>query len=249
MTGRKFYNDSNRSDILSIITILSIIILNIINWVTTIFTLSSDQDHPDVKLFILQAIFWLIGGVCSFLYTFIPVLKTLFDSLKVNFNDTNINVNNEVNIKVDNDININIDNDPNVDINNDTNINMGNNPNVDINNDIKIDVDNDNTGKDYRISDNENNKETVYIENIIENNDESISNNNDSLNDNSTNDLVEISNSEIIIANSNFENIITNTFSIYPITLKNASIEFSQNPSMPFDPISNSIDFILRTFL
>ncbi|CAG8630838.1 25677_t:CDS:2 [Gigaspora margarita] len=46
-------------------------------------------------------------------------------------------------------------------------------------------------------------------------------------------DLIEISNSEIA----------------YPITLTNASVLFSQNSSLPFDPISNSIDFILRAFL
>ncbi|CAG8506635.1 9489_t:CDS:2, partial [Racocetra persica] len=196
ITGRRFYQDSNWN-ILSKITIISIIILNIIHWTTTTFTLSSTQEHPDVRVFIFQAIFWLISGVCSFLYAFKPVLKTLSD-IKVKFDD----------IK---------------------NIYIKNN-----NDDSK-------TNENIYIKNN--------IENNIENNSEDTSNNNDSLNNNSTNGMIENSITEITIANTNSESINTATFKVYPVTLKNASVEFSLDPSIPFDPISNSIDFILRTFL
>ncbi|KAF0481176.1 hypothetical protein F8M41_023619 [Gigaspora margarita] len=293
ITGRKFYHDSNWSYILSILTVLSIIILNIIHLTTTIFTLLSNQDHPNVNFFILKAIFWLISGVCSFLYTFTPVLNTLSDGLKVKFNDLNVNINNETkfkvdidpnpnvnvdddlnvninndtninidnndnndtNVNVDNDTNVNVDNDTNVDVDNDINLNVDNDINIDVDNDINISViDNDNVDNENKSNNNKNDEKRIYIKNNIETINESISNNNSSLNDNSMDDLIEISNSEIA----------------YPITLTNASvctwymitigslmlcyfffyiIVFSQNSSLPFDPISNSIDFILRAFL
>ncbi|CAG8456479.1 10195_t:CDS:1, partial [Cetraspora pellucida] len=101
ITGRRFYDDSS-CNILSKLTILSIVILNIIYWSTIIFTLISTQDHPDVKAFIFQAIFWLISGLCSFFYAFTPALKTLFDRIIVTFDDIKVNIDNDTDGNVDN---------------------------------------------------------------------------------------------------------------------------------------------------
>ncbi|CAG8691873.1 19552_t:CDS:2 [Cetraspora pellucida] len=60
------------------------------------------QEHPDVKAFIFQAIFWLISGLCSFFYAFTPVLKTLSDRIIVTFDDIKVNIDNDTDDNVDN---------------------------------------------------------------------------------------------------------------------------------------------------
>ncbi|CAG8610835.1 8943_t:CDS:2 [Acaulospora morrowiae] len=93
-TGRKFYRDASWKDPLCKASILSLIILNIVHWVTAGLLLASSDGQPSLLVLILQAIFWIMCGICCFLYTFIPILTVHFNhvGLKARFVDEEIEI-------------------------------------------------------------------------------------------------------------------------------------------------------------
>ncbi|CAG8445790.1 10269_t:CDS:1 [Scutellospora calospora] len=74
-------------DPLCIFSILSLIALNAIYWVGVIIDWTQMKAQPDLVILIFQAIFWMLCGICSFIYTFTPILTIHFNhvGLKVRF--------------------------------------------------------------------------------------------------------------------------------------------------------------------
>ncbi|RIB10516.1 hypothetical protein C2G38_2250712 [Gigaspora rosea] len=92
ITGARFYRETSLKEPLLIFSILSLIGLNAIYWVTVILNLKQMKDQPDLVILIFQAILWMICGMCSFIYTFTPILTVHFNhiGLKARF-DVEIN--------------------------------------------------------------------------------------------------------------------------------------------------------------
>jgi len=86
-SGTKFYDDENWYDPVCKSSIISIIILNIIHWITAILIIVNKINQPTLIIFILQAIFWMVCGICTFIYTFTPILTVHFNhvGLKTRF--------------------------------------------------------------------------------------------------------------------------------------------------------------------
>ncbi|CAG8540219.1 3015_t:CDS:1 [Acaulospora colombiana] len=55
--------------------------------------MKSPDGQPALLVLILQALFWIVCGICSFLYTFIPILTVHFNhvGLRARFVDEEIN--------------------------------------------------------------------------------------------------------------------------------------------------------------
>ncbi|CAG8674085.1 5925_t:CDS:1 [Gigaspora margarita] len=105
ITGSRFYRETSLKEPLLIFCIISLIGLNVIYWVTVILNLKQMKDQPDLVILIFQAIIWMICGMCSFIYTFTPILTVHFNhiGLKARFD---AEINNDINSSKDENDNV-----------------------------------------------------------------------------------------------------------------------------------------------
>ncbi|CAG8524665.1 6215_t:CDS:1 [Dentiscutata heterogama] len=105
ITGTRFYRETSLKEPLLIFSILSLIALNAIYWVTVILNLKQMKDQPDLVILIFQAILWMICGMCSFIYTFTPILTVHFNhiGLKARFD---VEINGDINSPKDENDNV-----------------------------------------------------------------------------------------------------------------------------------------------